>query len=122
MATTEDKARSFGDVDHVEREDDNLKGQDPFIGSEVNQDKPEIYIEALARYPNDESIDRDVEKRLIRKIDMRILPLLGICYFFYYVDKTTLSVFPTRPRWLIAIQLTMSGAVHMPLFSESTKT
>ena len=122
MATTEDKARSFGDVDHVEREDDNLKGQDPFIGSEVNQDKPEIYIEALARYPNDESIDRDVEKRLIRKIDMRILPLLGICYFFYYVDKTTLSVFPTRHRWLIAIQLTMSGAVHMPLFSESTKT
>ncbi|KAE8358711.1 MFS allantoate transporter [Aspergillus caelatus] len=38
-----------------------------------------------------EAIDSDEEKRLIRKLDMRILPLLGICYFFYYVDKTTLS-------------------------------
>jgi hypothetical protein len=93
MATTDGKAGSVGDVEHVERGDDNLKDNEPIVGSEVNQDNPEIYIEALARYPNDESIDRDVEKRLIRKIDMRILPLLGICYFFYYVDKTTLSVY-----------------------------
>ncbi|KFY70546.1 hypothetical protein V499_09087 [Pseudogymnoascus sp. VKM F-103] len=50
-----------------------------------------IYAEALARYPNDESIDQIDEKKLKRKLDRRILPLLGICYFFYYVDKTTLS-------------------------------
>lgn len=51
-----------------------------------------MYLEALARYPNDESVDQAEEKRLVRKLDMRILPLLGICYFFYYVDKTTLCV------------------------------
>jgi hypothetical protein len=28
---------------------------------------------------------------LPRKLDRRIIPLLGICYLFYYVDKTTLS-------------------------------
>ncbi|KAL5349342.1 hypothetical protein ACLOAV_005632 [Pseudogymnoascus australis] len=52
-----------------------------------------IYAEALARYPNDESIDQIDETKLKRKLDRRILPLLGICYFFYvrYVDKTTLS-------------------------------
>lgn len=42
-----------------------------------------IYAEALARYPNDESIDQIDEKKLKRKLDRRILPLLGICYFFY---------------------------------------
>ncbi|KAI0808522.1 major facilitator superfamily domain-containing protein [Xylaria sp. FL0064] len=51
----------------------------------------EIYAEALLRYPTDEHIDRAEEAKLRRKLDFRILPLLGICYFFYYVDKTTLS-------------------------------
>ncbi|KAI7909478.1 hypothetical protein M9X92_011614 [Pyricularia oryzae] len=68
---------------------DNLKAQLP--PQLVNQAHPEIYMEALVRYPNDESIDQADEKRLVRKLDMRILPLLGVCYFFYYVDKTTLS-------------------------------
>lgn len=57
---------------------------------DIKHPDPEIYLEALTRYPNDESIDQAAEKRLVRKLDMRILPLLGICYFFYYVDKTTL--------------------------------
>ncbi|KAI6616563.1 hypothetical protein MCOR14_010982 [Pyricularia oryzae] len=77
---------------------DNLKVQLP--PQFVNQAHPEIYMEALVRYPNDEAIDQADEKRLVRKLDMRILPLLGVCYFFYtltsfcakqYVDKTTLS-------------------------------
>jgi hypothetical protein len=68
----------------------------------------ELYTEALERYGQDGSIDPGDEKRLKRKIDRRILPLLGICYFFYCmsvltetndmkltrvvdVDKTTLS-------------------------------
>ena len=72
-----------------------------------------IYQEALDRYPTDESIDQIAERKVIRKLDRRILPLLGVCYFFYvclnpntfykstvlqyiltypkYVDKTTLS-------------------------------
>ncbi|KID75648.1 uncharacterized protein G6M90_00g047060 [Metarhizium brunneum] len=57
----------------------------------VNHPDPSLYIEALERYPSDDSIDKAAERRLVRKLDMRILPLLGICYFFYYVDKTTLS-------------------------------
>lgn len=56
----------------------------------IKQANPEIYLEALQRYPNDESIDRAEERKLIKKLDRRILPLLGVCYFFYYVDKTTL--------------------------------
>ncbi|OCF42569.1 hypothetical protein I317_03553 [Kwoniella heveanensis CBS 569] len=50
-----------------------------------------IYQEALERYSDDSMIDPREEKRLKRKLDRRIIPLLGICYFFYYVDKTTLS-------------------------------
>lgn len=80
------------DASHLERrgsdEIDALKAAQ----NQINQDQPDIYIEALTRYPNDESIDAGDEKRLVRKLDMRILPLLGICYFFYYVDKTTLYV------------------------------
>lgn len=49
----------------------------------INQEHGELYLEAIRKYPVDEAIDRDAEKRLTRKLDMRILPLLGICYFFY---------------------------------------
>lgn len=45
--------------------------------------QPAIYQEAVERYPTDESIDQAAERRVIRKLDRRILPLLGICYFFY---------------------------------------
>ncbi|WRT70523.1 uncharacterized protein IL334_007521 [Kwoniella shivajii] len=57
----------------------------------LDQGHADIYYEALERYPNDSTINPEDEKRLKRKLDRRILPLLGICYFFYYVDKTTLS-------------------------------
>lgn len=51
---------------------------------EHNTNEPHgIYAEALARYPYDESIDQIDETKLKRKLDRRILPLLGICYFFY---------------------------------------
>lgn len=49
----------------------------------INQPNAEIYLHALERYPNDEAIDREDERRLKRKLDMRIIPLLGVCYFFY---------------------------------------
>lgn len=78
------------DVAHLERRASDSAYGLSVAKQQINQDEPDIYIEALARYPNDESIDAADEKRLVRKLDMRILPLLGICYFFYYVDKTTL--------------------------------
>jgi hypothetical protein len=51
-----------------------------------------IYAEALAKYPNDESIDQIDEKKLKRKLDRRILPLLGICYFFYVRFESFFSI------------------------------
>ncbi len=49
----------------------------------IHQHNAHMYYEALERYPNDEAIDQAAERRLRRKLDMRIIPLLGICYFFY---------------------------------------
>ncbi|KAI1478051.1 MFS general substrate transporter [Daldinia eschscholtzii] len=72
-----------GIIEHVE---DNIS-----VAPKVDQRHAEMYAEALRQYPDEDSIDREAEKKLKRKLDRRILPLLGICYFFYYVDKTTLS-------------------------------
>ncbi|SCO87567.1 related to allantoate permease [Fusarium oxysporum] len=66
----------------------NLK---PSAVGEIKQQVEGIYLEAMKRYPTDDYINKEDEKKLKRKIDRRILPVLGICYFFYYVDKTTLS-------------------------------
>ncbi|KIX01809.1 uncharacterized protein Z518_09536 [Rhinocladiella mackenziei CBS 650.93] len=38
-----------------------------------------------------EPIDPVEEKKLIRKIDLLILPLIAVNYAFFYIDKTTLS-------------------------------
>lgn len=68
------------------------KDQVEYLEEDLKQDttgkidkyaQPAIYQEALDRYPNDESIDSIAERKVIRKLDRRILPLLGICYFFY---------------------------------------
>ncbi|CAG8901767.1 unnamed protein product [Penicillium egyptiacum] len=74
------------DIQHIEED---LKAS---VAGKINQgEDSELYFEAIQRYPNDEAIDKDAEKRLKRKLDIHLIPLLGICYFFYYVDKTTLS-------------------------------
>ncbi|WOO81915.1 putative transporter [Vanrija pseudolonga] len=57
----------------------------------IKQQNAELYAEALVKYGVEGELDPKAEKRLKRKLDRRILPVLGICYFFYYVDKTTLS-------------------------------
>ena len=48
----------------------------------IKQQHADLYLEALQKYGQDGTIDPVAEKRLKRKLDMRILPLLGICYFF----------------------------------------
>ncbi|KAF3407224.1 hypothetical protein DPV78_001288 [Talaromyces pinophilus] len=91
------KQEGVAEVARVEdaRLDDPTRGDmeyDKTLSAEmINQDHMELYLEAIQRYPNDEAIDMEEEKRLKRKLDIRLIPLLGICYFFYYVDKTTLS-------------------------------
>lgn len=53
------------------------------VADKIHQEHPEFYLEAIATYPDDDAIDSEAERRLIRKLDWRILPLLGVCYFFY---------------------------------------
>lgn len=70
--------QSGHDVQHIE---ENLKVS---VADKINQgEDSELYLEAIQRYPNDEAIDKEAEKRLKRKLDMHLIPLLGICYFFY---------------------------------------
>lgn len=66
-----------GDVEHVEKDIKTV------VAAVTDRPVHEMYLGAMERYPNDEAIDQAAEKRLLRKLDMRILPLLGICYFFY---------------------------------------
>lgn len=61
-------------------EDEHLeKGVAPQLHGDIAQ----LYAEALERYGADGEIDPEAEKRLKRKLDVRILPILGVCYFFY---------------------------------------
>jgi ACS family allantoate permease-like MFS transporter len=36
-------------------------------------------------------LDKEAEKRLLRKIDLHIMPLICIVYFLQYIDKTAIS-------------------------------
>jgi hypothetical protein len=78
MDNKHDDATKEEEIEYI----DFKKPEEP-ISAELDNDQADLYNEALRRYPNDESIDQADEKRLKRKLDMRILPLLGICYFFY---------------------------------------
>ncbi|KAJ5702023.1 hypothetical protein N7488_009571 [Penicillium malachiteum] len=64
-------------------------------GIASNTDKIHDGDTALALFDNladmHESFEPGEEKKLVRKIDLMILPFLAVCYAFYYIDKTTLS-------------------------------
>lgn len=66
--------------------DDDLKNPRPAVVGFTGK-HAELYAEALEKYGQEGSIDPEAEKRLKRKIDCRILPLLGICYFFYCTSR-----------------------------------
>lgn len=89
-----DKYSLKSDVSRYEVVDGDQKPYKSVVAGESSLDSPQndIFAEALARYPNDECIDTREENKVRRKLDFRILPVLGVCYFFYYVDKTTLFV------------------------------
>lgn len=79
-------------AEEMEQTEDNIARVDSIRSA--HPDKPDedgIYAQALAQYPTDDSIDPALEKKVRRKLDRLIIPVLGVCYFFYYVDKTTLS-------------------------------
>ncbi|CAN8098274.1 unnamed protein product [Discula destructiva] len=47
--------------------------------------------QALLNDTSPEPYTLQEERRLVRKIDLMIIPYLAICYAFFYIDKTTLS-------------------------------
>jgi sugar phosphate permease len=65
------------------------------IGTGFKLNKAGEGDEALALFANvgdvHEEIDPEEEKKVVRKIDLMILPYLAVCYAFFYIDKTTLS-------------------------------
>jgi hypothetical protein len=84
-------------AEEMEQAGDNIARVDSVHSGHM--DKPHedgIYAQALAQYPTDDSIDPILEKKVRRKLDRLIIPVLGVCYFFYYVDKTTLYVLSGR--------------------------
>ncbi|EPQ30067.1 uncharacterized protein PFL1_02184 [Pseudozyma flocculosa PF-1] len=50
-----------------------------------------FYREALARYGGEGGLDAADDARIRRRLDLIILPLIAVCYAWYYIDKTTLS-------------------------------
>lgn len=63
-------------------------GSQEDLRSTIKQAHGELYTEALRRCPSDDAIDAAEEKKLVRKLDRQIIPLLGICYFFYVRSST----------------------------------
>lgn len=83
MSDTKDPIENLKQSEQIEHIEDRIEA--PF-SDELDKPHKNLYDEALHRYPNDESIDQISERKLKRKLDMRIIPLLGICYFFYVSD------------------------------------
>ncbi|ORX38049.1 major facilitator superfamily domain-containing protein [Kockovaella imperatae] len=77
--------------EHIEQDAPATK-QDAHVDvGQIQQQNADLFYEALERFGNDGDIDPEVEKKLVRRLDWKILIPIGICYFYYYVDKTTLS-------------------------------
>lgn len=56
------------------------------LADRIKQQHADLYAEALEKYGQDGSIDPVAEKKLKRKLDRRILPLLGIVSLFYCLE------------------------------------
>lgn len=51
----------------------------------------DVALRLFQNHDINEPVDPVEEKRLVRKIDLVILPLIAVNYAFFYIDKTTLS-------------------------------
>lgn len=75
-------------VEHRERID---ALEDPTEWSKVSLRGDGDVAQTLFASQAHEPIDPAEEARVVRKIDLMILPYLAVCYAFFYIDKTTLS-------------------------------
>jgi len=48
-------------------------------------------VKAIAQIGSDEHIDAEARRRLVRKLDLRLIPILCITYALQSIDRTTLS-------------------------------
>lgn len=103
-------------VSSVHQVDTDLKAS---VADNIHQEHSELYLEAIRRYPVDESIDQEAEKRLKRKLDMRLLPLLGICYFFY-VREQTFTFTPFRSQLIPSSMLIRQHSPTRPSSASRT--
>jgi hypothetical protein len=70
--------KTIGHVEHDEgRISEDLKRGEQVVAGFTGQ-HADMYAEALSKYGAEGSISPQAEKRLKRKIDMRLLPLLGV--------------------------------------------
>ncbi|OKL56603.1 hypothetical protein UA08_08158 [Talaromyces atroroseus] len=120
MNPKHDDAPEVDEVDEVARIEDLQNVESTRKDVMIDQDHSELYLEAIRRYPVDEAIDKDAEKRLKRKLDMRIVPLLGICYFFYVGQlHSTVPLMLTYgykrlpPAWYLSFNIFMWGVLLM---------
>ncbi|GFZ46001.1 hypothetical protein JCM24511_03735 [Saitozyma sp. JCM 24511] len=88
--------RQLNDVEGDSKETQVVRTGSAGIGFRLSglwhrHDLNDFHQEAIDRYGRDGDISEEMETRVKRKIDLIVLPCLGICYAFYYIDKTTLS-------------------------------
>jgi hypothetical protein len=59
--------------------------------AEVNSVEKGVYIQNLPVSPTgsttESGFDSDAERRLIRKLDLRILPVLWVLYLINFIDR-----------------------------------
>ena len=73
---------------------------DPQLDSKAEIEHIDDVAHKLKSAPDDIAYvpDTEAERRLVRKIDVRMLPILWIMYMFNYVDRTNIGVSVSRSR------------------------
>ena len=74
----------------------------------MTEDFGEAELKAQLQYPNNglsaednaflESFPPQKRKRAVRKVDVRLIPLLGLYYLFSYLDRANIGQFSLRIR------------------------
>lgn len=70
----------------------------------VSKVEPRDFIEeALAKYGHTGAIPPDEEKRIKRKLDCIILPLIGVCYALYVASSAISHQTFSYPQWRLQL-------------------
>jgi hypothetical protein len=47
--------------------------------------------EHVEQVPNDDEATRKLERQLVRKLDMTLMPVVWVLYFFNYMDRNNIA-------------------------------